>query len=458
MVRQMRLNGFTQCCINHHSEGMWKHPLDGSNRGYRDIHYWMDLARLLERGCFDSLFLADVHGTYSTYRNSRDTAVCHAVQFPGNDPTVIIPAMAAVTRHLGFACTYSTTYFAPYQTAKLFSTLDHLTQGRIGWNVVTSYLADANANFGIEEELDHDTRYDRADEYMEVVYKLWEHSWEEDAVRRDHAGDMFTDPAKVHDIQHRGTWFQVPGPHMCEPSPQRTPMIFQAGQSGRGTRFAGQHAEAIFSVHPTLQSCAKSAASLRAAAVDAGRRPEDVRICQGVTVVVAPTDAEAKLKFETCQRYSSPEGSLALLSGWAGVDISQISTEKPLEQFESNAIRGVLGYFKAADPDRAWTVRDIGEYMSVGSIMPKIIGSPQTVADALEIWLEEGDIDGFNLVPITQPSGFRDFVELVVPELQRRGRVRSQYESSTLREHFFGAGQPRLPANHPAYRCRPARR
>jgi len=174
-----------------------------------------------------------------------------------------------------------------------------------------------------------------------------------------------------------------------------------------------------------------------------------------VTVVVAPTDAEAKLKFETCQRYSSPEGSLALLSGWAGVDISQISTEKPLEQFESNAIRGVLSYFKAADPDRAWTVRDIGEYMSVGSIMPKIIGSPQTVADALETWLEEGDIDGFNLVPITQPSGFRDFVELVVPELQRRGRVRSQYESSTLREHFFGAGQTRLARNHTAYRCRP---
>ncbi len=456
MTKEMRINGFTQCCINHHSEGQWKHPLDGSSRGYRDVGYWVDLARLLERGCFDSLFLADVHGTYSVYRGSRDTAVRHGVQFPSNDPTVIIPAMAHATRYLGFACTFSTTYFAPYQTAKLFSTLDHLTSGRIAWNVVTSYLADANANFGITEELTHDERYDRADEYMEVVYKLWEHSWEEDAVQRDAIRDVFTDPRKVHQIDHVGRWFSVPGPHMCEPSPQRTPMLFQAGQSGRGTAFAARHAEAIFCVYPNLGACAKGASKLRAAVAAAGREPGEVKICQGVTVVVAPTDAEARLKLETCRRYASPEGALALFSGWAGVDVSAIQSDRQLDQFASNAIQGLLTFFKDVDPERRWTMADIGEFMSVGSIMPKIVGSPQTVADELERWMDEGEVDGFNLVPVTQPGGFRDFVDLVVPELQRRGRMRPRYETTTLREHYFGPGHARLPGGHVAHRSLPA--
>ncbi len=455
MRKAMRLNGFTQCCTSHHSEGQWKHPLDGTATGYRDIHYWMDLAKLLEKGCFDSLFLADVHGTYSVYKGSRDTAVRHGVQFPSNDPTLIIPAMAAVTRHLGFACTYSTTYFAPYLTAKLFSTLDHLTQGRVGWNIVTSYLADANANLGIQDDLTHDERYARADEYMEVVYKLWEHSWEEDAVQRDAARDTFSDPAKVHAIDHVGQWFKVPGPHMCEPSPQRTPLLFQAGQSGRGTRFAATHAEAIFSIHPNLAACARGAAAMREAAVAAGRRAEDIKICQGVTVVVAPTAAEAQLKLETARSYASPEGALALFSGWAGVDVSQIAPDRQLDQFESNAIQGLLGYFKAVAPDRKWTMADIGEYMSVGSIMPKIVGSPGMVADQLEQWMDEGHIDGFNLVPITQPGGFRDFVDLVVPELQRRGRLRTHYTGKTLRENFLDTPSPRLAPNHIAHRCLP---
>ena len=166
MTKTMRLSAFTQGCIGHHSEGQWKNPLARVRTGYKDVRYWMELAQTLERGCFDSLFLADVHGTYSVYRGSNRTAISQAVQFPGLDPTLLIPAMAASTRHLGFACTYSTTYFPPYHTAKLFSTLDHLTGGRVAWNVVTSYLADALANFDLADDLTHDERYDRADEYM----------------------------------------------------------------------------------------------------------------------------------------------------------------------------------------------------------------------------------------------------------------------------------------------------
>ncbi|MGE3773260.1 MAG: NtaA/DmoA family FMN-dependent monooxygenase, partial [Gammaproteobacteria bacterium] len=346
-------------------------------------------------------------------------------------------------------------YYPPYHTAKLFSTLDHLTNGRVGWNIVTSYLADANANLGVTEELDHDERYDRADEYMEVCYKLWEHSWEDDALVRDVARDVFIEPSRVHQIDHAGRWFTVPGPHMCEPSPQRTPILFQAGQSGRGTAFAATHAEAIFCVYPHREACRRGVDKLRSAIVAAGRTPAHLKICQGVTVVVAPTREEAELKLATHRRYASPEGSLALFSGWAGVDVSSLPPNQPLDQVESNAIQGVLGFFRDIDPNRRWTLREMGAAMAVGSIMPKIVGTPQEVCDELERWVDETGIDGFNLVPILQPDGFRDFVEMVVPELQRRGRVRTAYEGETLREHYFGRGQRRLAADHIAHRALP---
>ena len=456
MTKQIHLNAFSQCSICHHSKGQWKHPLDRSSEGYKNINYWVDLAKTLERGCFDSLFLADVHGTYNVYKGSRDTAVRHSVQFPSNDPTLVISAMAYATRHLGFACTYSTSYFAPYQTAKLFSTLDHLTNGRVAWNVVTSYLPDANENFGIGEQMAHDERYDRADEYMEVAYKLWEHSWEEDAAVRDAERDIHNDPAKVHEINHRGKYFQVPGPHMCEPSIQRTPVLFQAGGSPRGVEFAGKHAECVFGVHPTMAAASAAVKKIRDAARQAGRDPEDIKYFPGMTVTVASSDEEAQLKFENYKQYRSPEGALALFCGWAGVDLAAHDMNKDLQRAETDAIRGVLDVFKAIDPDRAWTLQEAAEHISLGSVMPKLVGSPKSIADQLEQWMEETDCDGFNLSAITQPSGFTDFVEMVVPELQRRGRMRSQYETRTLREHYFGEGQNRLPQNHVMHRSLPA--
>ncbi len=455
MTKQILLNAFTQCSICHHSKGQWKHPHDRSSHGYKDVDYWVELAQTLERGCFDALFLADVHGTYATYKGSRETAIRHCVQFPSNDPTLIVSAMAHATRSLGFACTYSTTYFPPYHTAKVFSTLDHLTRGRIAWNVVTSYLPDANANFGISGQMEHDERYDRAEEYMEAVYKLWEHSWEEDAIVRDRDGDVHTDPNKVHEIDHDGTWFQVPGPHMCEPSLQRTPVLFQAGQSGRGMAFAGRHAEAIFGIWPNIESCRKNVDKTRAVAVEQGRDPDQIKIFAGMTVVVGATDAEAEAKYASFLPYRSPEGALALFSGWIGFDLSQLEPGQSLDEIKTDAIQGLIGYFSSVDPERRWTVEDIGEFVSIGSIMPKIIGSARTVVDQLERWIDETGIDGFNLVPVVQPSGFTDFVDLVVPELQRRGRMRMRHDTVTLREHYFGPGHTRLPENHAAYQSLP---
>ncbi|MEX2481622.1 MAG: LLM class flavin-dependent oxidoreductase [Gammaproteobacteria bacterium] len=456
MSKMIHMNAFTQCSICHHSKGQWKHPLDGSSRGYRDVDYWVDLARLLERGCFDTLFLADVHGTYNVYKGSREAAVRHAVQFPSNDPTLVISAMAYATRHLGFACTYSTTYFPPYQAAKVFSTLDHLTRGRIAWNIVTSYLADANANFGLDDQMPHDERYDRAEEYMEVVYQLWEHSWEEDAMVRDGDNDMHTDPAKVHEINYRGTYFNVPGPHMCEPSAQRTPVLYQAGQSGRGVKFAARHAEAIFAIYPHLEACRKGVKLVRQETRAAGRKADHVKVFPGISVIVAPTDAEAQLKLETCKQYRSPEGALALFCGWIGIDIAKLPKNVNLLDMKTEAIQGLISYFAEVDPNRFWTIQDIGELISIGSVMPKVVGSPQTVADELERWVDDSGCDGFNLVPVVQPSGFRDFVDLVVPELQRRGRMRTAYEGETLRESYFGAGHQRLFTDHVAHRSLPA--
>ena len=324
------------------------------------------------------------------------------------------------------------------------------------WNVVTSYLPDANANFGIGDELmAHDERYERAEEYMEVVYKLWEHSWEEDAAVRDAERDVHNDPDKVHEINHVGRWFDVPGPHMCEPSPQRTPVLFQAGQSSRGVAFAARHAEAVFGIWPNTESCAEGVQKVRAAAKAENRPADSIRVFPGVTVIVAPTDEEAKLKVETCRQYASPEGALALFSGWAGIDLATIDGGKSLDSIETDAIQGVLGVFNAVNPEIDWTLDQIGEYMSIGSVNPKIVGSPTTVADELERWMDETGCDGFNLVPVNQSIGFFDFVDLVVPELQRRGRMRTEYEGKTLRESYFGEGHSRLAPSHIGHRSVP---
>jgi len=454
--KQIHLNAFTQCSICHHSKGQWKNPADNSSMGYKDVDYWVNLAQKLEQGCFDALFLADVHGTYNVFRGTREAAVRHTVQFPSNDPTLVVSAMAYATKHLGFACTYSTTYFHPYQTAKLFSTLDHLTRGRVAWNIVTSYLADANQNFGLGEEMmDHDQRYDRADEYMDVAYQLWEHSWEEGAIVRDHDNDTHTDPSKVHEINYKGDYFNVPGPHMCEPSAQRTPVLYQAGQSPRGIEFASRHAEGVFGIFPTIEACRDIVTKYRAGAMAQGRDPDDIKIFPGVTVVVAETDEAAQEKIEEAKKYTSPEGALALFSGWAGIDLASLSSTDNLVEVKTNAIQGLMSTLVMIDPSREWTLKDVADYMAIGSLMPKIVGSPVTVADELERWIDETDCDGFNLVPVTQPSGFHDFVDLVVPELQKRKRVRTSYTGKTLRESYFGDGETRLRKTHPAHASLP---
>jgi len=243
--KKILLNAFNMNCVGHINHGLWTHPRDQS-QDYRKLSYWTDLAKLLERGLFDGLFIADIVGVYDVYQDSVDLTLKESVQLPLNDPLMLISAMAAVTQHLGFGVTVNLTYEAPYLLARRFSTLDHLTEGRIGWNIVTGYLDSAARAMGLTEQIAHDERYDRADEYLDVTYKLWEGSWEDDAVVRDRSARVFADPQKIHKVNHHGRYYDVEGYHLSEPSPQRTPVLFQAGSSGRGQAFAIRHAECVF--------------------------------------------------------------------------------------------------------------------------------------------------------------------------------------------------------------------
>ena len=442
----VRLNAFVMNAAVHQSPGLWRHPGDQGRR-YLELSYWQELAQLLERGRFDGLFIADVLGVYDVFGGDRDAAVRRASQIPVNDPLLIISAMAAVTGHLGFGVTASTGFEHPYPFARRMSTLDHLTCGRIGWNVVTSYLESGARNLGLARQ-PHDERYEVADEYLEVCYKLWEGSWEDDAVLGDATTGVFTEPNRVHAIEHDGRYFQVPGIHLAEPSPQRTPVIYQAGASGRGRRFAGRHAEAIFTTAPTTGILGPLVAQLRAELQAAGRAPDDARIYTMATVIVDETPRAARQKHDDLRRYSDAEGALALLSGWIGVDLADQDLDAPLAGSDGQAIQSAAAALRGERPDGTpWTLREIADWVGIGGPGPVIVGDPGEVADELQRWMADTGVDGFNLSYAITPGTMADVVEYLVPELQRRGVHRTDYHDRSLRDRMFGRGS-RLSPRH----------
>ncbi len=446
MTKKISFNAFEMNCIAHQSPGLWRHPQDRSVE-YKDLEYWTDLAQILERGFFDGIFIADVLGIYDVYHQSAEHALIGAVQVPVNDPLQIVPAMAAVTKHLGFGVTTSISFEHPYPFARRISTLDHLTKGRVGWNIVTSYLESGSKNLGLKTQVNHDNRYDIADEYLEVLYKLWEGSWEEGSVLRDRESGIFADHKKVHPIQHEGKYFTVPGIHICEPSPQRTPVLYQAGASSRGQKFASQNAECVFIAAPSKIATKKVVQGIRQKLAQEGRDPYSVKIYELLSIVTDETDAKAQAKFKEYQSYGSYDGALTLLSGWSGVDFSQYQPTDKVEYIQTNAIQSLLDSYVNADPERVWTIEEIANWNSLGGNGPVLVGSAETVSDALQQWVEDTDIDGFNLAYILAHQTFADVVEFIVPELQKRGVYQTSYAQGTLREKLFGAG-PYLPENH----------
>ena len=452
-MRELSFNLFEMNTVGHISHGMWRHPQNTRDR-YTDLGFWQTKARLREEGLFDAVFLADVVGAYDGYRGGPGTALREAVQIPNNDPLLVIPAMAAVTEHLGFVATFSTTYEPPFAFARRASTLDHLTKGRFGWNVVTSYLPGAARNFGLADELDHAQRYDRAHEYLEVLYKLWEGSWDDDAVVRDAEGGVYTDPAKVRAIDHVGEYFSVAGPHLSEPSPQRSPVIYQAGSSATGRAFAARHAEAVFVGGSSLEDFTSTIADIRFRAEEMGRGADAVRTLGSAVLIAGRTRADAERKAEEYERLSSAEGYLAHAGGGSGIDLAAY----PPETLVADIIASKGGAADAATSARyapGHTVADALREVTRFDRGPFFaLGTGDEIADQIEGWVQKTGIDGFNLRQFLTPGPVEDFVEFVVPALQKRGLYRTSYSPGTLRERMFEGSGPRLPQGHPgaAYR------
>lgn len=448
--KQLFVNLFEMATVSHITHGLW--PLPGNNRErFADLDYWLELARLLEHGGFDGIFLADVVGAYDVFRDGPETALREGLQIPNLDPLLLVPAMAAVTDRLGFGVTFSTTYEPPFAFARRMSTLDHLTKGRIGWNIVTSYLPNAARNFGLDAEIPHDERYRRAEEYLDVLYKLWEGSWDDDAVVADRAAGVFTDPSKVRYIDHVGERLKVAGPHLVHPSPQRTPVLFQATGSPAGIAFAGRHAEVVFTGGRTSEEFRRNADGMRDAAQQEGRARDDLRFIAMAGVIVGRTQEEAEDTWRRYRENVSLDGMLAHSS--LPIDLTtfprDITVREALRRAEFPAERVP---FLPLD-------RTVGQALDVVKYGRDerflVVGDPKTVADEIERWLDEDGLDGINLRQYHSFDTARDFAELVVPELRRRGRLpREDERPGTLRERLFGAGRDRLPESHPAARYR----
>jgi FMN-dependent oxidoreductase (nitrilotriacetate monooxygenase family) len=449
MSKKIIFNAFEMNCVGHQSPGLWAHPRDRSWQ-YKDLEYWTDLAKTLEEGFFTAIFIADVVGYYDVYNGDAKAAVKNGVQIPVNDPLQIAGPVAQATKHIGIGVTSSTSFEHPYTFARRIATADHYTKGRVGWNIVTSYLESGAKNVGDNGLNRHDNRYEVAEEYLEVIYKLLEGSWEEDAVVRDREKRIFADPDKVHEIGHKGKYFEVPGIGLTEPSPQRTPVLFQAGSSEAGKKFASKHAELVFVSTPSKKVVKEYVADVRKQSAENGRDPKKTLVLALITIIVDETDEKAQAKYEEYKKYISKEGALSLVSGWSGINFGAYKPDEPVKKEDTNAIISVVEHLTNGEKD--WTSNDLAEWVGIGGLGPLFVGSAKTVADQLQEWVEYTDVDGFNIAYAVSHETFADVVKYLVPELQKRGVYPTSYADGTLREKIFGHRY--LGDDHPAARYR----
>ena len=446
----LHFNAFVMNTVSHIQHGLWRHP-DARQADFEDVNLWIDLARTLEAGLFDAIFFADVVGLYAPYRGDERKYFETGLQVPSNDPSVLVSALAYTTEHLGIAFTASILQEHPFNFARRISTLDHASGGRVAWNIVTNYLPNASRNFGLDGLTAHDERYAWADEYVDVTYKLWEGSWEEDALLRDRASGIHAAYDKVHRINHVGPRYRVEGPHLVSPSPQRTPLLFQAGASEAGRTFAAKNAEAVFIQSPNLAAAARDTADIRARAVQHGRQPDDIRFFQGLYVVPGSTEAEARRKAAELDEWIDYDAQLSHMSGAVGIDFGHEDLDTPVGELHTEGVQSIVGWIQDLVPDRPATLRDVAHYTATNS---RIVGTPEQIADELARWQAAG-VDGVNLVNAEIPGTYEEFVDHVVPVLQERGLAQREYAEGTLRHKLFGSGD-RLPERHPAARYRGA--
>lgn len=349
--KQIILNAFVMNTPGHLAPGLWKHPRNQTDQ-YKKLSFWTNLAQLLDKANFHAMFIADTLGPYDVYKGPANVipSLSSGAQFPVNDPLYLVPALAAVTKNLIFGVTASLTYEKPYSLARRLSTVDHLSEGRLAWNIVTSYLDSAARNHGLTEQIPHDERYAIAHEYLEVLYKLWEGSFRDGAVIADRESGVYIESDGVRQVNHKGKYFEVPGPHFVEPSPQRTPFLFQAGVSEAGNSFGGKHGEAIFIGGQTPEGTRGTVDNIRRIALEEGRDPKHLKVLVGINVIIAATDEEAKAKREDYLRYADDEGALALFGGWTGVDLSSYSDDEDFRFSDSPRVQSIVRRFSSTVP------------------------------------------------------------------------------------------------------------
>lgn len=447
--RKIIYNAFTHVTPSHQTHGQWRRPEAGAQRNFSRLEPWVKLARTAERAGLDTIFLADTVGVYDKYRQGWATAAREGMQFPSNDPASLVSALGYVTEHLGFIVTSSILQEHPFSFARKLSTLDHLTDGRVGWNIVTSYLDNAARNFGQPALTGHDERYAWAEEYAEVVYKLWEASWQDDAVAADAAAGIYAHPERIHAIDHEGPRYRVAGPHLPQPSPQRTPLLAQAGASPAGRGFAARHAELTFLPAITPASARNDIAEMNRRLAAHGRAPGDLKYLVSLHPVIGSTEAEARVRYEEFLHWRSEPGYLAHASGTIGFDLSAIDPDTPLDEVKTEYMQGGIRAVIDAAPDKRARFGD----MMRQRLNKAVAGTPEQIADSIASWVEAG-VDGFNLIPVVMPEWFDEFADAVVPVLRRRGLMQSGYAEGTLREKLFGRAA-HLPDTHAARRLRP---
>ncbi len=436
-MRQMRLGAFLRS-FGHHVAA-WRHPHTPLDADV-NFSFYTHLAHVAERGLFDMLFIAD-----NMSLPDQDLEILSRTAYIMRiDPFALMSALAGVTKNVGLVCTMSTTYHDPYLLARAFNALDHISGGRAGWNLVTSGNAAEARNFGFQSHRPPNERYRRAREFAQVVQGLWD-CWDDDAFPRDKATGIFFDPSKLHVLNHEGDDFRVRGPLNIARSPQGHPVIVQAGSSDDGRDLAAETAEVVFTAHPSIDSGTAFYSDLKTRMLEYGREPDDLKIMPGILVTVAETQSEAQEKYESLQALIDPVIGLSLLSERVGMDLSGYPIDGPLPELSPQLMTQSRPALMANLARREnLTIRQLYLRIAGGRGNLQVIGTPAQVADVMQEWFEKSAADGFNLLPPVLPSALEDFVNLVVPELQRRGLFRTSYESRTLRGNLGLPPKPRV--------------
>lgn len=433
--RQIHLAGFLIAGPVVHSHAVWRHP--NTTRRFTDPKLYVEIAELLEEGLFDFLFFADRLAVSDQADGSRELAFRYGSQDSARlDPLPIVSYLAATTRHIGLGVTRSTTYYQPNHIVRSFTTLDHLSGGRGAWNVVTSMNDSEGRMFGQQRHLAHDVRYDRADEFLEVAHKLWR-SWEPDALVHDKEAGFFVDPAKVHPVDHRGTFFSVEGPMNMPPGPGGHPVIIQAGSSGRGRRFGARWAEAIFAINRSIEAGIAFRDDVRRLAVEQGRAADSIRILTAVMPFIGRTEAEAIALRDAHNALARPELGIVTLSSQLNFDFAPYDKATPIADLAGDsslpdAVREKLGTLGGAGA----TLDSVGRDWAASVRVPQLVGTGPQIARQLAEWFEAGACDGFVISPAFLPGSFAEFTDEVVPHLQRLGLYRKRYTGTTLRHHL----------------------